>query len=242
MATVSASHYSAATAATGSTFTVTTASFTPTASSLLVAAWWLATDLATTGETLTVSSSHTGVGAWSNVATAEVTTFSTYATVVGVAVATVGASPSSGTLTLTHRSGTAYRLIAATVRDITDVAGLRSGQTDTETGTTTSPTLTLPASMLSTSVAVSLTFATNDGTVTLPSGWTDWGSLDSGGGDRLAAAYNAAPSGTSVAWSSVGTGSDPNPTLVVELEVPSGHPAAKRWGGIPHASGSRGRW
>lgn len=243
MATVSASHYSNASIfGTSATNTKTSTSFTPTANSLLILCGWLATDQAATGEQFTVSSTHSGVGAWAQAATAETSTFSTYTTRVSIWYATVGASPGAGTVTMTHDAGTNYRMMAMSIRDATALTGPRAGQTGTSTGTSTTPSANPPSSVLSDSLVVTAGFCVNDVVnATDPSTFSDFGSLD-GDGDRLEAAYDDTPSGSSFAWAGFGDSTNPSPLVLVEFAAPSGSAFQyKRGLFVPGFAGRSGR-
>lgn len=243
MATVSALHYSNASIfGTSSTNTKTSTSFTPTANSLLILCGWLATDQAASGENWTVSSTHSGVGAWAQAVTAEVSTFSTYTTRASIWYATVGASPGSGTVTMTHDAGTNYRMMAMSIRDATALTGPRAGQTATSTGTSSTPTLSPPSSVLSDSLVVTAAFCVNDTiNATDPTSFSDFGSLD-GDGDRLEAAYDDTPSGSSFQWSGIGDSSNPSALCLVEFAAPAGSAfQLKRGLYVPGFAGRSGR-
>ena len=244
MATVSADLYSSASVlGSSSTNTKTSSAFTPTANSLLVVCIWFVTDQAASGENVSLSSTHSGTGTWVEQVTAETSFAAAYTTRCSIWSATIGASPGSGTVTMTHDTGTNYRMMAMSIRDITEVSYVPAGQTDTETGTTTTPTLTFGASMAATSVAVTALFGVSyvPG-ATDPTGFSEWATL-LGDGDGLEAAYDASPSGSSIAWSNAGDGTNERPVVACEFAVVSGQPAGKRWGGVAFAGATnRGRW
>lgn len=220
---------------------VTSSSFSPAAGSLLVV---MVEELTSdTTPSLTMSSSLSGMGAWTKVATTYLDDgFGSYYS-AAIFYATCGASPGTGTVTCTSRAGTWTNGLFMEVIEVTgqDTAS-PVPQTKTNTGASTSLALNFTSTPTATSYCFSNCIDGGSSAPTVPTNFTglgagaipasDWNTKH--GEDLGSVAQNNS-------WT--GLGDFANAAVAIEVaQGAEGQPAVKRMGGVPFAARIRGVW
>lgn len=211
---------------------VTSASFSPAAGALLVVL--IAQYASGTGNcTFSLSSSFSGQGAWT---VRSITRDDGFTNIMGSAIAwsVCGASPGSGTVTMSGKTGTILGSIFAEFIEVTGEAASPEAQQVTNSGTGAS----LATNFGATPAASSYVFGTamdGSGSLTVPSGFTALGTASMSGGGWVAAnAEDLASVAQNNSWS---TGSFCSTAALIEIAEAVGHPYVKRLGGHPFAPG-----
>lgn len=217
---------------------VTSASFSPAAGSLLVVL--IAQYASGTGNnTFSLSSTFSGQGAWT---VRSITRDDGFTNIMGSAIAwsVCGASPGTGTVTVSGKTGSILGSLFAEFIEVTGAAASPEAQQVTNSGTGA----TLATNFGATPAASSYVFGTamdGSGTPTVPSGFTNLATatMSSGGW----AARNGEDLASVAQNNSWGAGNFCTTAALIEIAEAQGQPAAKRWGGVAFAgAGARGRW
>ena len=178
---------------------ISSSSFTPAAGALLVV---LVEELNSGSPTLTVSSSHSGQGAWTYYTIQASNSFEIHTTRIAVSVC--GGSPGAGTITVTRSGGgSTYGMHAAFVEMTGQDTTTPVRQNVTNSSTGTSLALNFASAPLSGSYTFLATMAGN-GPATVPSGTTSLSSQAITGSFYGQNAYDASPAQNN-SWTGLGS-------------------------------------
>lgn len=218
-----------------STNTLTSASFSPAAGSLLLVLYAELTDDST--PSLTMSTTLSGVGSWTQDGIVVDDGFGTYV-LARFAWAVCGGSPGTGTVTCTRRAGTFNMGMGATFLEI---SGQDSSPARQSVENTNSDGETLALNFSSSPLASSMAFTVcidddNNATMAIPSGFTQIDSMVLFDQWTIKTAEDLASAAQNNSWT--GLGAFRSAAQAIEIVESSGSPHIKRLGGIPFAGGT----